>query len=63
MTATFINVYHSRKWSYDDIEQIKVKQKYVEVKDINGHYFWADRGDTIANRNAFDYFLVEEDDK
>lgn len=63
MTVTFTNVYHNRKWSYDDVEQIKVKQKYVEVKDINGHYFWVDRGDTIANRNAFDYFLAEEDEK
>lgn len=63
MTVTFSNVYHNRKWSYDNVELIKVKHKCVEVKDINGHYFWTDRGDTIANVNAFDYFLVEEDGK
>lgn len=60
MAVTFVNVYHSRRWSYDNIEIIHIKKDYVQIRDAERCCFVILRGNTTENPNAFDYFIVEE---
>lgn len=60
MTVTFVNVYHNRRWSYDNIEKICIEHYFIRIRDIDGNWFVIERGNARENPNACNHFIGEE---